>query len=416
MRSTTVAIFLFAAALAKLGAAGELSYSVQQITSGPKHHFFGYIGHVQNIPWSADGRYLVVLRTEFQDHLPKADEAAEIVLLDARNNFAPAVVDRTRAWNPQQGTMLYWNPSAAATQFFFNDRDPATGKVFAVLYDIESRRRLREYKFDDTPIGNSGVSQAGGYFLGLNYGRLARLRPVTGYPEAFDWTVGRAATKDDGIFRVDVATGEKNLLVSFARLADTLAARNVDVEGKHLFINHTLTSRDGRRVYFFVRADFGSRTSRVNVPFTVNADGGELVAHDIFMGGHPEWDGGSRIIGRQGKNQAIYDVVEKRIVGTIGTPEMFPDPEGDIALSPDGKWFVNGYRVKNRNYYAILNRETGDFVRTEGFDCEGWTRGDLRLDAAPCWNRTSTQLLVPGIASDKSRSRQLFVISIKLAQ
>ena len=28
------------------------------------------------------------------------------------------------------------------------------------------------------------------YFLGLNYGRLARLRLVTGYRGAFDWTIG----------------------------------------------------------------------------------------------------------------------------------------------------------------------------------------------------------------------------------
>jgi hypothetical protein len=247
----------------------------------------------------------------------------------------------------------------------------------------------------------------------LNYGRLARLRPVTGYPQAFDWTRGQPAPSDDGIFKVEIATGATKLLVSYARLAKALEARNVDVAGKDLFINHTLTSRDGKRVYFFVRANFASRAGRVNVPFTVNSDGSELVAHDMFVGGHPEWDIGSRIIGRDGPHQAIYDVVERRIVGTIGTPEMFPDPEGDIALSPDGKWFVNGYRVKDRNYYAILNRQTGDFVRTEGFDCTGWTSGDLRLDPAPCWNRTSTQLLVPGLANDKARTRQLFVISIQ---
>ena len=100
----------------------------------------------------------------------------------------------------------------------------------------------------------------------------------------------------------------------------------------------------------------------------------------LFIGGHPEWDLGTRIIGRDGNVQTVYDVAKQRIVGTLGTPEMFPDPEGDIALSPDGNWFVNGYRVQNANYYAILNRQTGDFVRTKGFNCKGWTSGDLRLD------------------------------------
>ena len=32
--------------------------------------------------------------------------------------------------------MLYWNPQAAETQFFFNDRDPVSNEIFCVLYDI----------------------------------------------------------------------------------------------------------------------------------------------------------------------------------------------------------------------------------------------------------------------------------------
>ncbi|MGY8690021.1 MAG: hypothetical protein ACKVHP_20090, partial [Verrucomicrobiales bacterium] len=33
--------------------------SVRPLTSGPQSHFFGYIGHVGNIPWNGNGRYLV---------------------------------------------------------------------------------------------------------------------------------------------------------------------------------------------------------------------------------------------------------------------------------------------------------------------------------------------------------------------
>ena len=52
--------------------------------------------------------------------------------------------------------MFYWNPKAPDTQLIFNDRDLKTNRVFAVLYDIEKRKRLHEYKYDDTPFGNSG--------------------------------------------------------------------------------------------------------------------------------------------------------------------------------------------------------------------------------------------------------------------
>ena len=105
--------------------------------------------------------------------------------------------------------MFYWNPDAPETQFFFNDRDPETNRVFCVLYDIEQDRRIREYVFEDTPIGNGGLNQKGGSFAAINYGRLDRLRPVTGYPDAYDWTGETLHPENDGVFVVDVTSGTK---------------------------------------------------------------------------------------------------------------------------------------------------------------------------------------------------------------
>ena len=118
-------------------------------------------------------------------------EHADIVLIDTHDDYRVIPIEKTLAWNLQQGTMMYWNPKSAETQFFFNDRDPDTNKIFTVIYDIQQRKRLREYRFEDTPIANGGVAQNGDYFIAINYGRIARLRPVTGYPSAFDWTVGQ---------------------------------------------------------------------------------------------------------------------------------------------------------------------------------------------------------------------------------
>ena len=62
----------------------------EQITFGPENHFFGYIGHVQNIPWNGDGRYILAMRTSFQDHLPDASEPADIVLIDTHSQYEVA--------------------------------------------------------------------------------------------------------------------------------------------------------------------------------------------------------------------------------------------------------------------------------------------------------------------------------------
>lgn len=125
-------------------------------------------------------------------------------------------------WNTQQGTMFYWNPENPENQFFFNDRDKKTGKVFTVLYDIQKGKRVREYRFEVSPVANSGVCPVGKSFLAINYARMARLRPVTGYEGATDWTEGVTAPEDDGIFKIDIENGSKKLLVSFKTVENEL--------------------------------------------------------------------------------------------------------------------------------------------------------------------------------------------------
>jgi hypothetical protein len=355
---------------------------------------------------------MVLLRTSFQDRMPTAQDAADVVLVDTKGDNKITMLDQCRAWNPQQGTMFYWNPGKPETQLIFNDRDLKTNRVFAVLYDISQLKRLKEYRYDDTPFANGGVAQNGSYFLGINYGRMARLRPVTGYPGAFDWNPSAPAPKDDGVFIVEIDSGKKRLLVSFSQLADAIAQHRPDVVGKHLFINHTLWNRDGNRIYFYVRADF-EKPGSVDVPCTIWPDGSHLTVHKQFIGGHPEWEFGSRMIGSVKDRQVIYDVDKKEIVDYIATAEIIPRPGGDIALSHDGKWFVNGYRQGRENFYVIIRRGDATYVRTRGLPIDNWTSGELRCDPAPCWSRTDDQIAVPAVADDEGRTRQTFLLRIR---
>jgi hypothetical protein len=383
---------------------------IEQVTSGAKHHFFGYIGQCQTIPWNASERYILGMEIDEIDRMPDPEDAATIFLIDTHDENKILRVEETHAWNPQQGTMFYWNPRAAETQFFFNDRDVKSGKVFTVLYDIEKKRRVREYRYDDTPIGNGGVAADGSAWLGLNYGRLARLRLVTGYPGALDWSKDEMAPENDGIFIVDAETTKKRLLVSYRQLEEKLQEREPQLEHTGLFINHTLWNRDCDRFYFFVRAGWsGNRGKRINIPCSIHADGTGLTLHDIHIGGHPEWAEGSLLIGRQGKKQILYDVDNKKVVGQWGTPAIFPNPEGDISLSPNGRWFANGYKDGDRNFYVVYRPSDGAFARSEGV-YKGPYGGDIRIDPAPRWNRSNNVILVPGIA--ENRTRQMFMIRV----
>jgi hypothetical protein len=146
--------------------------------------------------------------------------------------------------------------------------DLKTGACFTVLFDVEENRRIREYRYSDSPVANGGIAPEGRYWLGLNYGRLSRLRPVTGYPAARDWSVSEPAPCKDGIFRVDIQGGEKQLLVSYRHLDEVLREAYPGLMHDGLFINHTLWNRTGQYVYFFVRAGWNGQDFRASMsPF-----------------------------------------------------------------------------------------------------------------------------------------------------
>ena len=402
-------VFILWLACPVMGAEFKLAH--QQITHGPQHHFFGYIGQSLTTPWSGDGRYILSLRTSFHDRMPEPGEPADIVLIDTQQDYRVSQVDQSRAWNFQQGTMFYWHPKAADTQFFFNDRDPETNDIFTVLYDIKQGKRLREYRFDDLSIANGGVSPTGEFFLAINYGRMAKLRPVTGYPGATDHTNGAGAPDNDGIFRVDIESGKAKLLVSFQQLKQLLNDRHSDIENVGFYINHSLCNRDGTHVYFYARARYGDKTMSINVPCSVRTDGTGLKSHK-YIGGHPEWDEGTVVIGAKEDRQVCYDIERQAIVGQIGTEAIIPKPGGDVSLSTNPDWFVCGYSTSDRkhNQYVVYRRSDGAYARSELFSRGPYQRGVLRIDPAPRWNRDQTAVLVPALTSDGTRQLQLLTI------
>jgi len=409
--ASLLVVFAFSAGHPSMADSAALGLDVKQITFGPKHHFFGYIGQSKTIPWNASGRYILALRTDYHDRMPTADDAAEICLIDTTDNNKVLAIEETRAWNFQQGTMFYWNPASLDTQFFFNDRDPETNHIYTVLYDVATRDRICEYRFPDSPVGNGGVAPDGRFFTAINYGRLARERPVTGYPEAYDWSKHEKAPANDGLFLVDTESRTKRLLVSFEEMANRARPRYPAIDKVRLYINHTLWNRRSDTIYFFLRGRLGRKKIAVNVPCTINVDGSRFTTHDIFIGGHPEWGENYQIIGRHRDHQAIYDVNQKRIVRRLGTSEAFPKPEGDIALSPDGTWFVNGSAYQDgRLVYDFLRLVDDIHLRSPALSRGNFLHGELRIDPAPRWNRESNAILVPSWTD--GGTRQLFVIRI----
>ena len=147
------------------------------------------------------------------------------------------------------------------------------------------------------------------------------------------------------------------------------------------------------------------------MPMTVRPDGSGLVEQKVFIGGHPEWAEGSQMFGSIDDQVVLYDADAQAVVKIIGDSSLFPKPGADIALSPNGRWLVSGYNLKNVNGYAFYDLVDGTSAKTDPMDQSGFNEGELRIDGSPCWNRESNQVLFPSLAEDGTR--QLFVIYLE---
>ena len=152
------------------------------------------------------------------------------------NEFNP--VAETTTWCWQQGCMLQWHPWDEENLIIFNSL--VDGAYGSCLMNVESSELIREYKY---PIYS--LSSCGNFALTLNFARLGRLRPGYGYPLLPDATVDLLSPEDDGLFLLNLESGQRDLLVSLSELAE----RNND-EGSEHYVNHALFSPDGRWISF----------------------------------------------------------------------------------------------------------------------------------------------------------------------
>ena len=140
------------------------------VTSGPKHHFFGYY---DKFPWNANSRYMIGLETEFMDRPPTAEDRAVIGLIDLEDGNRWKPLAETTAWNWQQGTMLQWVGTEPERKIIYNIR--AGERFGAVVQDVESGE-MREL-----PRPVYALSRDGRQAVTPNFARTARTRPGYGY-------------------------------------------------------------------------------------------------------------------------------------------------------------------------------------------------------------------------------------------
>jgi hypothetical protein len=374
---------------------------VRAVTQGPRAHFFGYY---DKPPWDPSGRYMLALEADPVDRLPLAGEKAVIGLIELSSLRFERLAE-TAAWNWQQGCMLQWLPTAPGRQIIYNDCQDA--RHVAVILDIHSgaRRVLPRPIYSLTHDGRHAVS--------TNMARLAHTRPVVGYAGARDPWENELHPTDDGIYWMDLTTGQSRLVVPLDAVARFQPVPGMD-GAKHRF-EHLVIAPDGKRFFFLQRwPRIGKGRPFHDRLFTANADGSELflLAGDDLVS-HFDWRDPQHILAwarREGEGDHFFLFKDRtREAQAIGADVLTRD--GHCTYSPDRRWILaDAYPDAQKRcavwlYEVAANRriDIGFFAMNPGLS------GPVRCDLHPRFSRDARQVCID---SAHEGPRQMYVLDV----
>ncbi len=376
-------------------------FPVRSVTSGTKYYLFGYYGIC---PWDATGRYLLCLEVPFQDHPPEADDKATVGMVELSSGKFISLAE-THAWNFQQGTMLHWLPKAPDSEIIFNDR--RDGRFVSVILNVHTgKERVLSRAI-------SAVSRKGDFALGLNFARLQVTRPGYGYAGLEDPFFEEVHPSEDGVYLVDLETGEDKLLVS---MADVFAYHGKPsyLKGRKMWFNHILFNSDDSRFVFLSRWNPEGGGSRKTAMFTASPDGKDLrCLIDYGLVSHFDWRDSEYLLVWAN----IKDNGDKFYMVSDRTGEFEPFAEGVLtsdghcSLFPNGRWVLTDVYPDRDNYQTLklYSIEGGYEVVLGRYYSDTLFRGEIRCDLHPRWSRDGRQVCFDSVHEGR---RKVYIVDV----
>ena len=374
-------------------------FNITALSSGPKHHFFGYYGINA---WDRSLRYHLALESDFHDRRPEAGDSALVGLVD-RQTHTFTQYAKTSAFNLQQGSMMHWIDAGSGEEFTFNDWE-GVGLVWRAA-NIETR----EMRTIQGAI--AAVSPTESIAIGLNYARMAHCRAVVGYANEIDPESLQNTPEDDGLSLLDLKTGRSRLILS---IADVIQASGCEeAQGKRAWFNHVLFNTDGSRPLLFCRV---KRDGLFTSLWTVNPDGSDLECQIPFRKwvSHFAWRDPRHILiscNLMGDGGFLEFIDGQRDFQPFGKGILPRD--GHACFSPDGEWLVCDYRSKKDSKriagLILYNVNNGNEVNLGEVRSDKKFSGDIRCDLHPRWSHDGKTITFDSIHAG---DRQIYLVDV----
>lgn len=348
--------------------------NIERLTLPPKHHFFGYYGIN---PWNQSGKYHLSLETDFDDRRPTVNDKASVGFVDkATNKFTK--VTETPSFNLQQGSMMFWIDIGYGEEFTYNDNHEGQLISYAVHLPSQKKRKI------DGPV----AAVAPGYdkAIGLDFHRMSYCRPVVGYAHEEEDYELENIPDNDGLYLLDLKTGEKILFLSIKEVTDQIGT---DLPEKQpVWFNHVLYNPSGERLLFLCRVKHKTR-GRLTSLWAVNKDGSHLQCLIPFGSevSHFDWKDENTILmttDLRGTFEYLEFTDGKNDFKTIGKNILTVD--GHCSYLYDKNWIVSDtYPIGNERLAELFlfNIEKNKKITLGKFHHDKKYSGVVRCDLHP---------------------------------
>jgi len=378
------------------------------ITQGPGHHWFGYYDKLEFDP---SMRYVLGMEVGFEGRSPTAEDEIAVGMVDLEDGDRWIALGASRAWCWQQGCMLQWRPRAAAD----GDRPPEVmwndgqdGRFVCHILDVQSgnKRTLPHPFYTISPDGRTAVAP--------DFRRINDMRPGYGYAGLPDPRADELAPEDSGIYRLDLETGKRELIVSLAGVA-AIPYPHADLSGAKHYFNHLLFNTDGTRFEFLHRWRLPGRPGFGTRMLTAAPDGSDIrVVDDYGHTSHFIWRDPAHILAwafHPSHEWAFYLYEDgSRRVEVVGKGVMTVN--GHCTYLPGNEWILNDTypdpdRCQHLYLYHVASRARvplGQFHAPESY------QGEWRCDLHPRSSPDRRTLVIDSAHSGDGR--QLYIVDI----
>jgi hypothetical protein len=409
---------------------------IRRVGAGPGHHFFGYYN---KHPWDYSGRYLLAQRVPMFSADLTGKESAEVGFFDLQDNDRFYSVGETSAWNWQMGSQLQWLQGKTDRQLIYNSRAEAADAnspypdFCSTVYSLETQTSRQ------LPLPVYVVAPNSEWALCVDYSRFQVTHPTIGYAATRAEPELANAPGDDGIYRMDIESGDSQKILSLQDLRDFQPLKSMDhaihwvthleinpASTRFLFI-HRWTERVEDETCFLHRLFSANPDGsdlrllectdhplpQLEADFDVNAVGTFDYEKSEYQISHPAWKNDQQIIvGGPHKGAIHYHLYDELTdnVAVIGEDSLTEN--GHMTYSTDGKWILSDTypdSVSNERLLILYDVENNRRYDIGSFYTDPNLGKPNRCDLHPRWNPDSRQVCIDSV---HEHVRQMYLIDV----